>query len=54
MMRISLPTVTAVAIAMSPGGCSDDDGPSNPTRLWLKAVEIVGTVELVAEEPDPY
>ena len=57
MMRTSLATFALAAMAANLG-CSDDAGPDaavgNPERLWLKAVEIVGTIELVAQEPEPY
>jgi hypothetical protein len=65
MIRTSLATLVLAGLAGL--GCSDDapgadaavdsatDAPTkNPARLWLKAVEIVQTVELVPTEPVPY
>jgi hypothetical protein len=42
-------------VALAATGCpSGGDDDPNPDKLWLKATEIVGTIELVAEEPEPY
>jgi hypothetical protein len=35
-------------------GCPDNNGPQNPPRLWLHAVEVVGTIELVESAPPSY
>jgi hypothetical protein len=52
---LSIATLITIAATALASGCpGDDDVGLNPPKLWLKATEIVGTIELVPVEPEPY